>query len=125
MASRRRRVIWALGAQEALNEALEFNAEESPDGARRVLHATLDLAVSLETLSERGRKVPEYDDPAIREIFVYSYRRRIPPWVARLRAMESPAAMNLVCSRAEKTVDLSAAPPRFAAAGYGQRWASR
>lgn len=74
MASRRRRVIWAVGAQAALNEALEFIAEESPDGARRVLHATLDLAASLETLSERGRTVPEYDDLGIREIFVYSYR---------------------------------------------------
>ncbi len=74
MASRRRRVAWALGAQEALNEALEFIAEESPDGARRVLHATLNLATSLETLSERGRTVPESNDPAIREIFMYSYR---------------------------------------------------
>jgi plasmid stabilization system protein ParE len=34
----------------------------------------LDLAASLETLSERGRVVPEYDDASIREIFVYSYR---------------------------------------------------
>ena len=74
MASRRRRVIWALGAQNALAEALEFIAEESPEGARRVLHAALDLAASLETLSERGRTVPECDDPSIREIFVYSYR---------------------------------------------------
>jgi plasmid stabilization system protein ParE len=75
MASRRRRVIWALGPQEALNEALEFIAEESLDGALPVLHAILDLAANLETLSERGRTVPEYDDPGIREIFVYSYRR--------------------------------------------------
>jgi plasmid stabilization system protein ParE len=74
MASRRRRVVWALRAQEALNEALNFIAEESPDGASRVLHAALDLAASLETLSERGRIVPEYNDPSIREIFVYSYR---------------------------------------------------
>ena len=51
MASRHRRVVRALGAQEALNEALQFNAEKSPDGARRVLHAALDLAASLETLT--------------------------------------------------------------------------
>jgi toxin ParE1/3/4 len=74
MASRRRRVVWAVGAQEALNEALEFIAEESPEGARRVLHAALDLAESLETLSERGRVVPEFEDSAIRETFVYAYR---------------------------------------------------
>ena len=57
-----------------MNEALEFIAAESPEGARRVLHAALDLAASLETLSERGRVVPEYDDASIRETFVYSYR---------------------------------------------------
>lgn len=74
MASRRRRVVWANGAQAALDEALEFIAEESPDGSRRVLHAALDLAGSLETLADRGRIVPEYDDPTIRETFVYSYR---------------------------------------------------
>ena len=74
MASRQRRVVWALGAQEALNETLAFTGEESPDGARRVLHAALDLAASLETLGERGRTVPECDDPSIREIFVHSYR---------------------------------------------------
>ena len=74
MASRRRRVVWALGARQALNEALEFIGEESSDGASRVLHAVSDLATSLETLSERGRTVPEYDEPSIREIFVYSYR---------------------------------------------------
>jgi toxin ParE1/3/4 len=74
MASRHRRVVWALGAQEALNEALEFIGEKSPDGARRVLHTALDLAASLETLGERGRTVPEYDDPSVRETFVYSYR---------------------------------------------------
>ena len=37
-------------------------------------NAVSDLATSLETLSERGRTVPEYDEPSIREIFVYSYR---------------------------------------------------
>lgn len=74
MASRKRRVVWALGAQDALTEALEFIGESSPDGARRVLRAALDSAAGLESLSKRGRKVPERDDPSIREIFVYSYR---------------------------------------------------
>ena len=57
-----------------MNDALEYIAEESPDGARRVLQAALETAASLETLGERGRTVPEYDDPSIREILVYSYR---------------------------------------------------
>lgn len=37
-----------------------------PPGAQRVLRATLDLVASLETLSERGRVVPEPSDPEIR-----------------------------------------------------------
>lgn len=74
MAGRRRRVVWALEAQVALNAALEFIAEDSPVGARRVLDAAIDLAASLETLADRGRSVPEYDDPEVREVFVYSYR---------------------------------------------------
>jgi plasmid stabilization system protein ParE len=32
------------------------------------------VAASLATLSERGRVVPELDDPAIREVFVFRYR---------------------------------------------------
>ena len=74
MAGRRRRVAWTLGAQDALTEALEFIAEDSADGAWRVLRAALNLAESLATLSERGRIVPEYSRPEIREVFVYSYR---------------------------------------------------
>jgi len=74
MASRKRRVVWALGAQDALTEALEFIGADSPDGARRVLGAALESAASLESLSKRGRTVPECNDPSIREIFVYSYR---------------------------------------------------
>jgi toxin ParE1/3/4 len=74
MGSRRRRVVWALGARDALDAALEFIAGDSPAGAKHILEATLDLAESLESLSERGRVVPELDDVSIREVFVYSYR---------------------------------------------------
>lgn len=74
MANRRRRVNWTIDAQDALNEALEFIAQKSPDGSRRVLHAAMNLVDSLEALSERGRIVPEFSDPNVREVFVYSYR---------------------------------------------------
>ena len=74
MGGRRRRVVWTIGARDALDAALEFIAEDSPAGAERILAATLDLAESLQSLSERGRIVPEMGDPAIREVFVYSYR---------------------------------------------------
>jgi len=34
----------------------------------------LEAAGSLSTLSERGRIVPEINDPLVRETFVYAYR---------------------------------------------------
>jgi plasmid stabilization system protein ParE len=39
-----------------------------------LVERALDAAESLSTLSERGRIVPELDDPTVREIFVYRYR---------------------------------------------------
>jgi len=74
MAARRRTVAWTPGARAALDEVLEYIAQDSFEGAQKVLHATIDLTASLETLSERGRVVPEIDDPSVREVFVYSYR---------------------------------------------------
>ncbi len=70
----RRRVIWAPRAQTALDESVEFVAQDSLPGALRVLEQALAAADSLATLSERGRVVPEYDDPQLREIFVFRYR---------------------------------------------------
>jgi len=70
----RRRVIWAPRAQEALDEAVEFVAQDSPAGALRVLEQALTAADSLASLSERDRIVPERNDPALREIFVFRYR---------------------------------------------------
>ena len=70
----RRRVIWAPRAQAALDEAVAFVAEDSPVGALRILEQALAAANSLSSLSERGRVVPERDDPGLREIFVFRYR---------------------------------------------------
>jgi toxin ParE1/3/4 len=39
-----------------------------------LLKRLLTTAASLETLSDRGRVVPERDDPAIRELLVEPYR---------------------------------------------------
>jgi len=70
----RRRVIWAPRAQSALNEAVEFVAQDSLSGAARILEQALAAAESLSTLSERGRIVPELSQPDTREIFVFRYR---------------------------------------------------
>ncbi len=73
MASRRF-VAWTPEARRTLQEVLEFIAVDSLSSARRVLSDALDKAASLETLSERGRVVPEVGDPAVREVFVFRYR---------------------------------------------------
>ena len=70
----RRRVVWAPRAQAALDETLEFVAQDSRTGAFRILEKALAAADSLATLSERGRVVPERNDPRLREIFVFRYR---------------------------------------------------
>lgn len=74
MVGRRRRVIWTDQARVALDDVLTYIAEESLDGAQAVLEQALAAAEALATLSDRGRVVPELDDPSIREVFVYSYR---------------------------------------------------
>jgi toxin ParE1/3/4 len=72
--ARTRRVIWGESAQSALDDALDDIAEDSLDGAIRVLTRALEVAESLSTLAERGRIVPEVGDSTLRELFVYEYR---------------------------------------------------
>ena len=74
MAARVREVVWAESGRDALNEVITYIAQDSHQAAVQVLDAALVTAASLATLSERGRVVPELNDPAIRELFVFRYR---------------------------------------------------
>ena len=74
MAARVREVIWTESARDALDEIITYIAQDSRQGAGHVLEAAIAAAGSLATLSERGRVVPEMNDPAIREIVVFRYR---------------------------------------------------
>ena len=74
MATRRREVIWTQRARDALDEAASYVAQDSPETAASLVERALNAAESLGTLSERGRVVPELDDPTVREIFIYRYR---------------------------------------------------
>ena len=74
MAARVRAVVWAESAQDALDEVIEYIAQDSRQAALQVLDAALGAGASLATLSERGRIVPELNDPVIREILVFRYR---------------------------------------------------
>jgi plasmid stabilization system protein ParE len=72
MATRRRPVVWSLSAQRGLEDVLAYVASNSLHGAQVIVQRALEAADSLTTLSERGRVVPEIQDPTIRETFVYS-----------------------------------------------------
>ena len=74
MGSGRRRVAWTEGAHRQLDAAIDFVAEQSLEGALGLLDDILAAVESLEALAERGRVVPEREQPTIREILVGPYR---------------------------------------------------
>ena len=76
MAVKRRRVVWTHEAGSALEEAVSYVFEDSPQAARSLLERSLETAASLETFSERGRIVPELRDPAVRVQFQQAEGRR-------------------------------------------------
>ena len=74
MAARQRRVVWAESASAALDEVISYIARDSRSAAVRVLTRALEVGSTLDLLAERGRVVPELNDPALRELLVYDYR---------------------------------------------------
>ena len=67
-------VVLTPQSQDDLREIVSFIARDSPDHARRFGHLLVDTAISLGEQPERGRMVPEQDDPAVREILRGAYR---------------------------------------------------
>ena len=57
-----------------LDAAIRYIAEDSLAAAQRVLKRALEAAASPAILSERGKIVPELENPAMREVFVQRYR---------------------------------------------------
>jgi plasmid stabilization system protein ParE len=74
VAAKRRRVVWAPTALRQLEEALDYLSERSPQAAENLIDETFAAADSLETMSERGREVPEIRDGRTRELLVQRYR---------------------------------------------------
>ncbi|MBU4526653.1 MAG: type II toxin-antitoxin system RelE/ParE family toxin [Desulfomicrobium sp.] len=67
-------IDWSPQALEDLELIAEYIARDSDFYARAVVQALLEGARSLGTLPNRGRIVPEFGDPCIRERLLYSYR---------------------------------------------------
>jgi toxin ParE1/3/4 len=69
-----RQVAWTETAWRDLERIADYIAEDSPGYAGALVRRIRDQARSLEEMAERGRVVPELDQPAVRELVVGSYR---------------------------------------------------
>ncbi|MEW6482057.1 MAG: type II toxin-antitoxin system RelE/ParE family toxin [bacterium] len=69
-----RKVKWTEAAWSDLKEAADYIAKDSQFYAAAFVREVRDAARSLAYLAERGRIVPEFNDPSIRELFVRKYR---------------------------------------------------
>jgi toxin ParE1/3/4 len=57
-----------------LEAIVTFIAKDNPERARTFGHELIDSALSVSAFPERGRVVPEFGEPAVREIIHGSYR---------------------------------------------------
>jgi toxin ParE1/3/4 len=69
-----RKVMWTESAWRDLEEVADYIAKDSSHYAAAFVREVRDAARTLAYLAERGRVVPEFSDPSIRELFVRSYR---------------------------------------------------
>ena len=68
------RVVWSRRALQDLEAIAEYIAEDSPAYAAAVVKNIVQQTKQLSQFPRSGRKVPEFDDENIREVFAYSYR---------------------------------------------------
>jgi toxin ParE1/3/4 len=69
-----RKVAWAESASDDLAEVASYIAKDSEFYAAAIVRELIEAARSLDLFAERGRVVPEYRDPSIRELLVRDYR---------------------------------------------------
>jgi toxin ParE1/3/4 len=67
-------VVWTLLATKTLNLLSNIFLRDSESYAAAVARELMAAGRSLARLSERGRIVAEYEDPAVRELIVRRYR---------------------------------------------------
>lgn len=87
-----RSVVWSSRARSDSRLAVEYLRKDSPAAARSFASALVAAARSLSELSERGRIVPELDDPQVRELLLARYRlvyEVLPDRVAVLRVIHA------------------------------------
>lgn len=70
-----------------LDDAVTYVARDSRSAAERLLVQALAAASSLDVFSERGRVVPEFDQPSLRELLVQRYRLLYEVTLAEVRIL--------------------------------------
>jgi len=68
------RIVWARRAVQDLEAIASYIAQDSPAYANNVVRSVVNQTKTLANFPRAGRKVPEFDDEDIREVFAYSYR---------------------------------------------------
>ena len=69
-----REIAWTETACDDLAEIARYIAKSSEFYAATVVRDLIAAARTLTVLSERGRIVPEYHDPTVRQLLVRNYR---------------------------------------------------
>ena len=69
-----RTIIWAEISSNDLEATANYISRDSPTYAAACVRDVRDAARSLVHFAERGRVVPEFSDPNVRELFVRNYR---------------------------------------------------
>jgi toxin ParE1/3/4 len=69
-----RNVVWTDAALDDIDHIAEYIAIDSPHYAASFVRSIQKSGASLELFSERGRKVPEFDNSSVRELRIGNYR---------------------------------------------------
>lgn len=69
-----RKIVWSYEAAADIEALANYISRDSIFYAAAFIQETLDVSRSLNEFSERGRVVPEFGAPNIRELFVREYR---------------------------------------------------
>jgi len=68
------KIIWSQEAEGDLDGTAEFISKDSPYYAWVVVDKILGMSRLLADQPKAGRVVPEYNEPVLRERFIYNYR---------------------------------------------------
>ncbi len=97
------RIHWTLQASSDLEEIFEYVKKDSPAAAVAVVTQLVTAIDQLESYPQSGRTVPEFDNPAIRELIRGSYRVVYRLWqsdvqLVRIHHAARPLPPDLVSS---------------------------